>query len=180
MQGSLCLYLSNDIDFYSFYKRIYMFTMHCHRFFTLFISFSLLIAPLPLPAMAEEIAINISSAEADIITRNADELYIYLGKELSNIGEIITQLTDFDEDRNSPLHALREHIANGFSLAEYDAVVETLKYAELLVERKLTQLDSTEIKQLGSHLDAIVDDVINDLLTVNREQLDENPCFLKI
>src|SRR5579872_7504054 len=95
----------------------------------LFISFSLLVAPLPLSAIAHEIAAGIAQFESSIITQNSDTVYVDLSEERSNIKAIISQLSNLDDTYDSPLHALREHIEKGFSIAEYDAVVEALEYA---------------------------------------------------
>ena len=93
------------------------------RFFSLLISVSSLTAPLQLSALAEEIITNISQLETQSITQNQDTSYVDLDKDLSNIAEIISQLSSLDEHDDSILHKLCKHIKYGFSFAEYDAVI---------------------------------------------------------
>src|ERR1700733_6572604 len=95
-------------------RNFFMFTFRMRQFFGLFISFSMLVAPLPLSAIAQEIAMNISEIEAHVIMENPDVSYIYLGKDRSNIADIINQLCPLDDNNNSALHKLYEHIENGF------------------------------------------------------------------
>src|SRR5258708_1634868 len=106
---------------------------HLSRGYSIFLSVALLIAPLPLPAVAkamadrpaiaQDITKNISEFEADIIAQNPALSYVYIGKEFSDIAQVIEQLSDLDEQADSPLHELNAHIKNGFSLAEYNALV---------------------------------------------------------
>ena len=89
--------------------------MFCVRFFSLLISLSLLVGPLPLSAIAEDITQHIATFEKDIIAQNPDIIYVDLSKERSNIAEIISQLSDLDEQPDSPIHQLNAHIKKGFS-----------------------------------------------------------------
>src|SRR5438477_8405092 len=107
-----------------------MFKMKFPRFFYLFLSFTLLIAPLPMVAIAAEVGEKISEMEIDIISQNPDINYIYLGSDESNIANVVSQLCKWDEDLDSPLHKLHNHINEGFSIAEFDSVMEALEYAE--------------------------------------------------
>src|SRR5438445_2887938 len=114
------------------------------RVFTLFMSFFLLIAPLPLSAVAkamadrsavaQEITTNIAQYEANLIDHNVDVAYVDLSREQSNIAEIVSLLSNLDQQSNSLLHKLNSHIKDEFSVAEYNAVVETLEYAESILQ----------------------------------------------
>ena len=158
---------------------------HLSRGYSLFLSFALLVAPLPLSAVAkamadrsaiaQDITKNISEFEADIIAQNPRISYVYLGKELSDIAQVIAQLSDLDEQENSPLHELNAHIKNGFSLAEYNATVETLEYAALMLRRNHTQLDSEYAEKISADLDEIIQQVVDGSLTRLRTLvIDEN------
>ncbi len=148
---------------------------HVSRYCSFILSFALLVAPLPLPAVAkamadrsaiaQEITAQISTLEADIITQNQDALYIDLSKEYSNIAEIVSLLSDLDEHSDSLLHELRKHIEDGFSCAEYDAVIETLEYAETFLQKNYAQLDTAYAEKIVADLDEIIDNVINGSLT---------------
>src|SRR5271170_93940 len=93
--------------------------------FSSLFSVMLLLSPLPLPAMVQEIT-NISECEADVIAHNADARYIYLGKDHSPLAEIVADISAWDEDKNSLVCQLNTHINDGYSIAFKDAVLETL------------------------------------------------------
>ena len=127
------------------------------RFFYLFLSFSLFIAPLPLSAIAQEITASISEMEADMLDQNPDTSYVYLGRNQSNIADLVWQLCDLDEDINSPLHKLHEHISNGFTIAEHDAVIEALAYAESLIDHNHKKLPREQAEKIIDVLNVIMD-----------------------
>src|SRR5689334_21578690 len=95
------------------------------------------------PLYSQSIAIPISELEADIITRNPNTTYVYCGAKFA---EIIAQLTDLDHNHNSLLHKFNKHITRGSRLAEYNAVVETLAYAENFLQKN-KQLNSDQLKE---------------------------------
>lgn len=125
-------------------------------------SFSLMIAPLPLVAIAEEIAINLSDFEIDLLNENPDTHYVYINKNFSNISAIVNQLCALDKDKDSLLHQLKKHIAQGFSIAEYDAVVEALEHAESVLEKNYDSLNKVRAEKIRSDLDEIIENVILD------------------
>jgi hypothetical protein len=138
------------------------------RFASLFISLSLLVAPLPLSAMAK----SISEMEVAIIDRNPDTSYVYFGEELK---KIISQLNDLDDASDSPLCKLNQHIKDGYCIGECDAVVEALEYAERVVQKNKT-LDGAQAYKIMHDLDAIIDQVIDGEFTVN--SLHKNIAYL--
>jgi hypothetical protein len=144
-----------------FMKRI----NHLLRFYLFVLSFALLVAPLPLSAIAQEIVVDISHYEEDIIAQNPDASYVDLSKEMSKIAKIVSQLSDLDEQPDSLLHELNEHIKNGFSFAEYDAIIETLEYADLFLSQNRSKLDAAQAQKIATDLDDIIDNVTNGSLT---------------
>jgi hypothetical protein len=167
-QGSFCLYKIQSNDYY-FVRGIFMLHKNFLRFFSLLISLSLLIAPLPLPAVAK------AMADRPAIVQNVienigtiEENIIDLSKEYSNIAEIISQLSSLDEQLDSPIHQLHTHIKNGFSFAEYDAVIETLEYATSVIDRNNAQLNSEDREKINADLDEIKESVINGSLARRR------------
>src|SRR6266436_594455 len=54
-----------------------MINVYIPRFLSLFFSFSLLIGPLPLSAIIEDITISLSDWQANIVSNNPDESYVY-------------------------------------------------------------------------------------------------------
>jgi len=65
----------------------------------------------------------------------ADAAYVYCGADRSNIMEVISQLSDLDNNGNSPLHRLQEYVTNESCMVEYEALVETLAYAEQFLQK---------------------------------------------
>lgn len=102
----------------------------------------------------------------------ADTSYVYCGKALSNIGETIALLSELDDNGDSPVHELHEHIKRGFYFAEYDAVVETLEYAQALLEEKQSLLDSAQVDKINHDLGVIINQVTNGELIVNSSNVD--------
>src|SRR5579863_7833495 len=131
------------------------------RLLSLFISFSLLVGPLPLSSMANDLAVSLSEREIGIVDRNPNASYVYLGKELSNIAELLLQISEFDNETNSPLQELKNHIECGFLIAEHDAVLEVLEYAQSIVERNVSQ------EKIGVHLDEIINQVTSGALAID-------------
>ncbi|HSC24970.1 MAG TPA: hypothetical protein VLB80_02005, partial [Candidatus Babeliales bacterium] len=148
-----------------------MFFGYFYRFFSLFISFSLLIAPLPLHTIAQDILINLSLYEIDHIAKNTNASYIYLGKELSDIVDVITKVSNLDSDINSPLYEFKNHIKEGILIAEYDSVIEVLLYAKLILESNCKKLDFNSLQQIIIKVDEIINQVEQGLLTINSETL---------
>jgi len=118
--------------------------------------------------MGESIAIPISQIEADIIMQDPNASYVYFGPERSKIKELISQLKDLDDNNNSPLHKLHEHVTRGPRLVEYEAVVETLAYAEKFLQNN-KRLNPSQVQQIGLNLDRVIDQVIAGELTVLKD-----------
>src|SRR5579864_7970114 len=110
--------------------------MTISRTFYFTLSFFLFFAPLPVNAIANEMREDIAHFEEEVIAQNPDTLYVDLSEKRSNIKDIILQFSDLDDQKNSPLRALNEHIQQGFSIAEYDAVLEALEYAASIPNNK--------------------------------------------
>ncbi len=84
-------------------------------------------------------------------------------------------LSDLDENNYSPLHELRKYIENGFSCAEYDAVIETLEYAETFLQKNYAKLDTAYAEKIATNLDEIIDNVTNgSLMRQPMEVIDAN------
>src|SRR5437867_288766 len=105
------------------------------RSFSLLISLSLLIGPLPLSAML---------SEGEHIE------YMYLDRSASNLDAIVSVLSSIDDDGDSPLHQLKKHLEDGFIIGESDAILEVLEYAELLLQKNY--------KRLGEHAQSVAHD----------------------
>ena len=152
-----------------------MFTLCLSRFFSLFLSLSLLVAPLPLAAMTQDISLSLSEWETSVVSNNTDESYLYLGKELSNIAEVISHINDLDEHVNSPLAELAGYIKQGFLFAEYNDVIETLDYAATILQKKQLLLDRDYADNIANELEVIIDQIADGALTINANAVTRSP-----
>ena len=144
-----------------------MYSTYVSRFLALLLSFSLLVAPLPISAMSQLIAVPLSEIEVDIVSLHPDTSFVYCGKERSKLTDILSQIKELDENNNSPLQELCKHIESGFFLAEYNEVIDTLAYAEIILQKNYAQLDFAQAQQINSDLDKIIRQVIDGELVVN-------------
>jgi hypothetical protein len=153
-------------------KRVSMIRLHLSRFFSFLLSCALLVSPLPLSAMAQEIIINMSASDTRVIIQHPDESYIYLGKDLSAITQLISDISYLDGDNNSPIHRLKEHIASGFNVAQYDSVIEALACAEIILQRNYNRMNNSSVQQMSSGLERIINQVKVGLLTIDAQSVE--------
>ncbi len=157
--------------------------VYFYRFISLLISFSLLVAPLPLSAIAQPI----SAIETVIIERSADSSYVFFGEEFR---KIISQLCDIDDANHSPLHELDSHMKNGYCVGEYDAVMHVLEYAATIIQKNKL-LDDLQLQKITHDLNKIIDQILTEELIVNaaniknfhniqHKNLDALPEYLQI
>src|SRR5579871_2847035 len=147
-----------------------MYTIKISRFFYLLFSF-LLVASLPLSVIAQ-ITTSISEMEINIIDQNPDIAYLYLGRDRSNIADLVSQLCDLDENINSPLHTLHRHISNGFSIAKYDEIVNALEYAAAVLDRNNNRLHDINKKQLVAEFLVLIEQVQRGSLSIDSALLE--------
>ncbi len=142
------------------------------HFVYLFLSFSLLVIPLPLSATAENLVEDPYIFQCD----NADS-YVYLGQDASNIATIIEEINNLDDNSFSLLRELNEHIKNGFDCAEYDAVIETLEYAETVLQSNYKKLDPMYFEQLATRLKLAIKQLLSGSLAIDAKS--HNACASK-
>ena len=127
------------------------------------------------PADRQEIEIHLSELELQEIFKDPTRSYVYVGKEVSNITPLMTELSKLDDDQESLVHRLKKHIEKGFNIGNYDGVAQTLEYAEQLLGKKRNSLDEEQAIALTQALDKIIEQVINEQLNLDAEKL----SFLK-
>ena len=87
-----------------------------------------------LPLCAEEasgVEIRLSEVELQEIFKNPTRSYVYVGKEVSNIIEVMEELSKLEDNPNSLIHGLVDHTRKGFNIGNYDAVAQALEEAGL-------------------------------------------------
>jgi hypothetical protein len=141
-------------------------------FFSLSLSLALLILPLPLSAMVDNIFSVLSEHDKSIITHHKNESYIYLGKELSNIVQLITEVGNLDNDRHSPLSELKKHINNGHIIAEYDAIINLIEYMQAIVHKNYNYINKFQAKKLATEIESLIYLINKGHLTVDAQALE--------
>ena len=139
--------------------------------FSLFISLILLISPLPLSAMAEDVLLNMVEHDKNILINHDDELYIYLGKNMSNIARLIVEVGALDNNSHSPIVQLKHHIDKGYNIAQYDAVIEVIQYMQTILYKNYEQLDKAQFKTIMRDIEILVDQIDRGQLTIDAQAL---------
>jgi hypothetical protein len=140
------------------------------RFFGFFLSFTLLIAPLPLLAIAENIVENLADIEIEAISYQ-DDTYVYLGKELSDVYRIVSAIKDLDDNDDSSLYKLHKHIENGFYIGQTESVEEALWYAEQVLERVSKEKYNDSLQQLMIDFELLMHKFANGELNISCQSL---------
>ncbi|HLW73240.1 MAG TPA: tail fiber domain-containing protein [Candidatus Babeliales bacterium] len=142
------------------------------KIFSYYLYFVFLTTILSLSANEQnEIQIHISEVELQEIFNNPDRSYVYVGNEVSDIADVIAEISKFDDNKDSFLWGLRNHIEKGFVIGNYEAVVQALEQAELVLRNKVSLSDENKANDLSRSLNNIIEQVIEEKLTLNAELL---------
>jgi len=98
-------------------------------------------------------------------TQNS-ELYISLEKHLSDITQVIHDISLLDGDDASPVHLLKNHIENGFKIGIYDEVAHVLEYAYWFLGK---QPENAQTKTLTTRLNAVIQHMLSGALTIDEK-----------
>jgi len=118
-------------------------------------------------------AISFLILSSSCITAKNNVAYVDLDKKISNISQVIFHISDLDDNKESPLHELKELIEHEFFVVEYDAIIETLKYAEIVLQNNYKKLDARKAKQIAKDLDIIIHQVLDGSLTIQPDALEQ-------
>ncbi len=133
-------------------------------FYSLFLSFVLLISSLPLAAMIESAVQNITTAQNRI---NNEEQYVYLQKEPHNIAHFINDISQLDDDIESPVHQLKHYIQDGFTIGLRDEILAVFEYTDQLLKQYHDTIKNKKCNDLLTTLDHLEIAIIDGLLTVD-------------
>jgi len=104
----------------------------------------------------------VSTDERVVMQNNFfDDSYLDLTRERSNLAEVVEDISFWDEDKDSPIWHLYKHITDGHSVALRDVVLETLAYAESIVQKKSKTLSQDQLEHINESLDALVRKINN-------------------
>src|SRR5438445_1163304 len=119
----------------------------------------------------QESQIYLSEIELQEIFNNPNRSNVYIGREVSEIAEVIEEISKFDDNEDSFVVALANHIAKGFSIGNYDAVAQALEQAELVLRNHADRLGEDKVLALSRSLNNIIEQVIEDKLSLDAELL---------
>src|SRR5260221_6651003 len=134
---------------------------------------SFLLFSLPIQAKNKR-APHISHSEFNEVINNGNERYVYLGKQFSDLHEIISQINTLEDKPNSITRELQQHIDDGFSIGLYDSVVEALSYAEKTLQRNNSKINLQEAQDIARSLEIVIDQVMNGELNIDPQQTINN------
>jgi hypothetical protein len=132
-------------------------------------------APLLAKEENQNIHIYLSEIEVQEIFNNPDRAYVYLGKEVSLIAQVITEISILESNKNSLVWSLTDHIEKGFVIGNYDAVLQSLKEAQIVLLNNADVLDGKKALALSNSLNEIIEQVTANNLSLNARML----AFLK-
>jgi len=107
------------------------------------------------------------SADERIIHNKAfDDSFLDLTPECSNLLKVISDISAWDEDADSPLWQLYNYMVDGHVIAWKDAVLETLAYAENVVQKKSNQIEQNQLDSINNDLDVLAHKIHNGDLAI--------------
>jgi hypothetical protein len=121
---------------------------------------------------------DISPQEFHEMLENSDEKYVYLGKDFSDLYEVISRIHRLEDNEDSLLGDLQQHIDNGFFVGAYDDVVETLDYAEKVLEAHAAKINSQDMQDIARSLEIVINQVVNDTLNINAKKTIYTPITI--
>src|SRR5580692_4858662 len=131
-----------------------------------------LLVTISLPTIAQESTqIHLSEVELQEIFSNPKRSYVYVGREVSNIADVIEEISKLEDNQNSAVWGLRNHIEKGFVIGNYDAVAQALEQAEIALKKHADSLDANKARDLSQSLSNIINQVIEDNLSLDAEVL---------
>src|SRR5579872_2378263 len=101
-----------------------------------------------------------------------DESYVYLKNRSHNISNFVFAISQFDSNTESPIHALKNHLSNGFVVALQNDILNVLGYADWLLEQNIF-IDSSMRNKLVAMVDSLVEAVLEGDLAIESDLLIE-------
>src|SRR5690606_20334577 len=103
------------------------------------------------------------------INKAPEELYVYLGRDLSNIADVVLEVSQLDANTSSPVHLLKKYLEDGFVIGLQDEVLEVLNYAYSFISVKSIILGDQKRHRLMVSLENLIESLLSDKLTVNNK-----------
>ncbi len=106
-------------------------------------------------------SIILSQAEYKEVTSNVQDTYICLDESLSDIKNIICDISIFDHDKTSPVYELKKHIDQGFNFCFYEKMIDALEYAERVIGQEILRKETQQICDIAERFSYITEKVLS-------------------
>lgn len=130
-----------------------------------------LVLPLHNVAQENDVEIRLSNIELEEIFQNPDKSYVCLSKDVSYLPLVVEEICKLDSNEESPIHALKKHMELGYVIGREDAVVEVLKYAELVLGDNQEIESDSQLEEVAKIFDMVLHQVMEGSLSLNAEKL---------
>ncbi len=141
-----------------------------NRVYHVFLYVGFLLCSLQVQAIGKDEAY-ISDNELRELLENSGIKYVYLGKDSSDLYEVVSAISALDENGESIIHELRKHLEEDFAIGSYDFVIEALGYAETVLQGNRSRMRSEDVQNLSESLDQVINQVVNEQLTVDSQKI---------
>src|SRR5438309_1384253 len=138
--------------------------------YTAFLTASFLLFSVLVQAVDRDTAY-ISSSELYEVLANSDMKYVYLGKEFSDLYEVVSRINRLEDNEDSVTSELQKHIEDGFSIGLYDSVLEALSYAERVLEKNSAKISAQETQEIAQSLEVVINQMVNEVLNIDAKEI---------
>ncbi len=127
--------------------------------------------PLHTTTQENDVEIQLSTIELEEIFQNPDRSYVCLSKEISYLPHVIEAICRLDPNQESPVHALKKHMELGYVIGREDAIVDVLKYAELVLYDNQSAERDEQLQEITKIFDMVFQQVMQGSLSLDAEKL---------
>src|SRR5579872_4036355 len=82
----------------------------------------------------------LSKAEYAEMKKNPNAVYVCLDSSLSDIKNLICEISKYDKNKNSSLYSFKKYMEQGFNIGLYEEVLYVLEYADVIIQKKSAHL----------------------------------------
>ena len=98
----------------------------------------------------------------------SDAAYIDISKDCTDLAEFVAEITAWDSDTNSLIWELKRYLEDGHTIASKDSIIETLMYAESVVEEHYGKMSEEQLHKINDALDRLALQIHNEDFGTNR------------
>ena len=119
--------------------------------------------------------IYLSAVEVQEIFDHPDRSYVYLGKQVSAIPQVIAEINKLDNNKESLVWLLEDHMNKGFVIGYHEGVLQALEQAQVILQNHTDDSEKEIVAVLSGSLTEIIENVAAHNLSLDAEKL----AFLK-